>query len=218
MAEAAQAAGLTYLAVTDHSKRLTVANGLDEDRLRKQIDEIDRINEGLNGFTLLKGSEVDILEDGGLDLSNDVLKHLDLVVVSVHSLFNLSREKQTERVVRALDNPYCTLLAHPTGRILLQREPYEIDIPRVIEAAAQRGCFVELNSNPQRLDLSDVYCRMAKDAGVLVSIDSDAHRAADFSNLFYGVGQARRGWLGKEDVLNTRTLKELRPLLKRTMG
>ena len=218
MAEAANAAGLTYLAVTDHSKRLTVANGLDEDRLRLQIEQIDRINAKLEGFTLLKGSEVDILEDGRLDLSNDVLQRLDLVVASVHSLFGLSREKQTERVLRAMENPYFSILAHPTGRILLKREPYEIDIPRIIEAAAQRGCFLELNANPQRLDLSDVYCRMAKDAGVLISIDSDAHRAADFSNLFYGVGQARRGWLCKEDVLNARPLEELRPLLKRTMG
>lgn len=213
MAEAAQARGYEYFALCDHSKRLTVANGLDEKRLAQQIKEIDKFNEGCKGFRLLKGSEVDILEDGTLDLSDDILKELDLVVVSVHSKFNLSREKQTERVLRALDHPYTTILAHPTGRLILEREPYEIDIPRVIEQAKQRGCYLELNANPMRLDLNDAYCQMAKQAGVLISIDVDAHRAQDLDLMTFGIGQARRGWLEKRDVLNTRPLKELMKLL-----
>jgi DNA polymerase (family 10) len=213
MAAAAQARGYAYFALCDHSKRLTVANGLDEKRLAQQIKEIDRLNEGFKDFRLLKGSEVDILEDGSLDLSDDILKELDLVVVSVHSKFNLSREQQTERVLRALDNPYASILAHPTGRLILEREPFDIDIPRVIEHAKQRGCFLELNANPMRLDLNDVYCQMAKAAGVLISIDVDAHRAQDLDLMTFGIGQARRGWLEKDDVLNTRPLHELLKLL-----
>ncbi len=218
MAAAAQALGYEYLGVCDHSKRLTVANGLDEKRLAAQIEEIDRLNANLKGFRLLKGSEVDILEDGTLDLSDDILKQLDLVVVSVHSKFNLSREKQTERVLRALDHPATSILAHPTGRLILEREPFEIDIPRVIEHARQRGCFLELNANPMRLDLNDIYCQMAKQAGVLISIDVDAHRAQDLDLMVYGIGQVRRGWLEKPDVLNTRPLKELLKLLSSARG
>lgn len=213
MAAAAQALGYDYLALCDHSKRLTVANGLDEKRLARQIEEIDRLNAGFKKFRLLKGSEVDILEDGSLDLPDEILKELDVVVVSVHSKFNLPREQQTERVMRALDHPYTSILAHPTGRLILEREPYEIDIPRIIEHAHQRGCFLELNANPMRLDLNDVYCQMAKAAGVLISIDVDAHRAADLDHMTFGIGQARRGWLEKQDVLNTRPLKELLKLL-----
>ncbi len=214
MAEAARARGYAYLGICDHSKRLTVANGLDEARLARQIKEIDQLNEGFKDFRLLKGSEVDILEDGQLDLPDAILKELDLVVVSVHSKFNLSREKQTERVLRALDNPYTSILAHPTGRLILEREPYEIDIPRVIEHARQRGCFLELNANPMRLDLNDVYCQMAKQAGVLLAINVDGHKAADLDFMTFGIGQARRGWLGKKDVLNTRPLKEVLKLLE----
>lgn len=215
MAAAAQALGYEYLAICDHSKRLTVANGLDEKRLAKQIKEIDKLNEGFAGFRLLKGTECDILEDGSLDLDDAILAELDLVVVSVHSKFNLSREKQTERVLRALDNKYASILAHPTGRLILEREPYDIDIARVIEHAKQRGCFLELNANPMRLDLNDVHCQMAKNAGVLISIDVDGHHTRDLGNLTYGIGQARRGWLEKKDVLNTRPLKELLKLLAR---
>lgn len=214
MAAAARARGYEYLAICDHTKRLTVANGLDEKRLAKQIAEIDRLNAKLKGFRVLKGSEVDILEDGRLDLPDDILKELDLVVISVHHKFNLSREAQTARVLKALDNRYATILAHPTGRLILEREPYEIDIPRVIEHARQRGCYLELNANPMRLDLNDVYCQMAKQAGVLVSIDVDGHQVNDLGNIVFGIGQARRGWLEKKDVLNTRPLKELLKLIQ----
>ena len=218
MAQAAQRYGLGYLAITEHSRRLTVAHGLDPKRLRKQMHEIDRLNEELDGITLLKGVEVDILEDGRLDLPDDVLGELDLVIGAVHSNFTLSRAKQTDRILRAMDRPHFTLLAHPTGRLLESREPYDVDMLKVIRKARERGCFLELNAHPERLDLLDVYCQMARDEGVLVAVNSDAHSTRDFANLAYGVGQARRGWLEKQDVLNSRTLRQLRPLLKRATG
>jgi len=218
MAAEAKRRGFEYFAITDHSKRLAMTNGLDETRLLKQIDEIDAINAKLKGITILKGNEVDILEDGSLDLSDDVLSRLDLVVGSVHGKFNLPRDKQTERILRAMDHKYFSILGHPTGRLILSREPYDVDVPRIIAHAKQRGCFLELNANPERLDLNDIYCQMAKSEGVLISIDCDGHSTRDFNNLAFGIGQARRGWLEKKDVLNTRTLKQLRPLLAKTMG
>ena len=217
MALAAQAQGFEYLAITEHSRRLTVAHGLDSLRLARQCDEIDALNEQLTGITLLKGIEVDILEDGSLDLPDNVLARLDLVVGAVHSKFDLSRARQTERILRAMEHPCFTLLAHPTGRLIEKREPYDVDMLRIIRQAKSRGCFLELNAHPERLDLLDVYCQMAQEEGVLISINSDAHSTFDFGNLRFGVGQARRGWLGKEDVLNTRQLAELRTLIKRTM-
>lgn len=216
MAEAARARGYEYLAICDHSKRLTVAHGLDEKRLREQIEEIDRVNARLKGFRILKGIECDILEDGSLDLDDSVLKELDLVVVSVHSKFTLTREQQTARVLKALDHPCATILAHPTGRLIQERDPYEIDIPRVIEHAKQTGRVLELNANPMRLDLNDVYCRMAKEAGVKIAINVDGHQTADLANIVYGVGQARRGWLEPADVLNTLPLQKLLEFLRAT--
>jgi DNA polymerase (family 10) len=217
MAEAAKARGLEYLAITEHSRRLTVAHGLDPHRLRKQMEEIDRLNEQLKGVTILKGVEVDILEDGSLDLPDDVLAECDLVVGAVHSKFHLPRAKQTTRILRAMERPCFSILAHPTGRLLEAREPYDVDMLKIIRQAKERGCFLELNAHPERLDLLDIHCQMAKDEGVLVAINSDSHRLQDFDNLKYGVGQARRGWLAKDDVLNTRPLKLLRPLLQRTI-
>lgn len=217
LAQAARAHGLEYLAITDHSRRLAMAHGLDDKRLMQQIQAIDRLNATKPGVTLLKGIEVEILEDGTFDLSDSVLGHLDLVVAAVHSQFNLSRERQTERILRAMERPHFTVLAHPTGRLIAEREPYDIDMPRIMRAAKERGCFVELNAHPDRLDLTDLHCRLAKEEGVLVSIASDAHSAEGFSNLRFGIGQARRGWLEKPDVLNTRSLTALRPLLARTM-
>jgi len=217
MALAAKALGLEYLAITEHSRHLTVAHGLDPLRLARQCDEIDRLNPELDGITLLKGIEVDILEDGSLDLPDEVLGRLDLVVGAVHSRFHLSRAKQTQRILRAMDHPHFTLLAHPSGRLLGKREPYDVDMLRIVRHAKDRGCFLELNAHPERLDLLDSHCQMAKEEGVLVSINSDAHSRFDFSNLEYGVGQARRGWLEKDDVLNTRPLPALRRLLKRIL-
>lgn len=218
MALAARAAGLGYLAITEHSQRLKVAHGLDPARLLKHMDEVDRMNAGLEGMVLLKGVEVDILEDGSLDLPDDVLGCLDLVVGAVHGKFNLPRARQTARILRAMEHPHFSILAHPTGRMLGTRESMDADWLRVVRKARERGCFLELNAQPERLDLTDRLCRMARDEGVLVSVASDAHSTLDFPNLRFGVGQARRGWLEKGQVLNTRTLQELRPLLRRTMG
>jgi len=215
MARAAKDRGMDYLAITDHSRHLTVARGLDPKRLSAQIDAIDRLNEKLSGIVLLKGIEVDILEDGSLDLPDKVLGRLDVVVAAVHSKFGLSRDKQTRRILRAMDNPHFAILAHPSGRLIGEREAYDVDMPRIVRGARDAGCFLELNAHPERLDLQDIYCKMAKDNGVLVSIDSDAHATGNFDLLRFGVGQARRGWLEKDDVLNTRPLGALRKLLGR---
>lgn len=217
MARAARAQGLRYIAITDHSRAVAVANGLDEKRLRAQIETIDGINSRLKAMTVLKGIEVDILEDGSLDLPARVLRELDLVVGAVHSRFGLSRERQTERILRAMDGPYFTILAHPSGRLLGEREPFDVDLERIIEAAAERGCFLELNSQPRRLDLPDIWARAARDAGVLIAVDSDSHGPEGFDNLRHGIVQARRAWLRRRDVLNTRPLRELRRLIAPTM-
>ena len=218
MVAAAKNRGLKYIAIAEHSKLLAFAGGLDASRLLEQIDEIDRLNEEIKGLTILKSIEVDILKDGSLDLPDDVLSRLDLVVASVHSHFGLPRQEQTERILRAMDRPYFSILAHPSGRLINEREPLMLDMEKIITKAAERGCFLELNASPKRLDLTDVYCQIARDLGVLIAINTDAHHTSDFDNLPFGVGQARRGWLGKKDVLNTRALPKLRRLLKQTMG
>jgi DNA polymerase (family 10) len=215
MVQGAIELGYEYLAITDHSKRVTVANGLDEKRLAEQIEYIERLNEKYPDFKILKSVEVDILEDGSLDLPDDVLKELDIVLCSIHYNRNLSREKQTERVLRAMDNPHFNILAHPTGRLIGSREAYEIDIYRVMEEAAKRGCFLEINSHPERLDLTDTNAKMAKELGLKVPISTDAHTIDNLNNIRHGVSQARRGWLEKRDVLNTYPWKELQALLKR---
>lgn len=217
MAEAARRRGLEYLAVTDHSRRLAMAKGLDAARLLRQMEEIDRLNAALEGVTILKGIEVDILEDGSLDLPDEVLGKLDLVVGAVHSHFTLPSDKQTARILKAMDHPHFSILAHPTGRLIDQRLPYDVDMPRIIRKAKERRCFLEVNAHPERLDLTDTYCQMAKEAGVLLAVNTDAHSILDLENVRYGVGQARRGWLEKADVITTRPLREVRTLLKQTM-
>jgi DNA polymerase (family 10) len=207
--------GYEYIAVTDHSKRVTVAGGIDSKRLVEQVKEIDRLNGRLAGFVVLKAVEVDILEDGSLDLPDEALALLDLTVCAVHSKFNLSRKKQTERIIRAMDNPFFNILAHPTGRLIDERNPYDVDMEALIEAARERGCFLELNGHPDRLDLSDIHCKAAKEAGVKIAISTDAHSMNDLKLMRFGVYQARRGWLGPEDVLNTRRLSDLKKLLIR---
>jgi DNA polymerase (family 10) len=211
MAEAARAAGYAYCAITDHSKRLTVANGLDEDRLLAQLEEIDAAQEAVPEVRILKGIEVDILE-----VADSVLRLLDVVIVSVHSKFKLPAVAQTERMMRAMDNPYTTFVAHPTGRLVQERPPYAVDVPRLIEHARQRGCFLELNANPHRLDLNDTYCQLAREQGVKLVINTDAHNTVDLARMEPGIAQARRGWLEKGDVVNTRTLKQLLTLLAKT--
>jgi DNA polymerase (family 10) len=215
MARAAQEQGYEYLAITDHTQRLKMAHGQDPKRVRAQIQKIDRLNEKLSGLRILKAAEVDILEDGSLDLPDDVLRELDLTVCSVHSKFNLSLDRQTQRVIRAMDNPYFTIFGHPSGRLIQQREPYEIDLEAVMMAARDRGCFLEINAQPDRMDLTDVFCRMAKEIGVRVAISSDSHSDNDIRNMRYGVGQARRGWIEVDDVINTRSLKQLLKLVSR---
>ena len=215
MAEEARRLGYDYIAITDHSKRLTMARGLDAKRLRQQLSDIDRLNDELDGITVLKGIEVDILEDGKLDLPDDVLDELDLTVCSIHSKFDLSRKKQTERVLRAMDNPRFNILGHPTGRLINEREAYQIDLEAIIEASADRGCCLELNAQPGRLDLAGRYAGMLREAGVLGAVSTDAHATDHLGFMHLGVAQARRGWMEKKHLLNTRTLKQLRKILAR---
>lgn len=215
MALAAKKTGYKYIAITDHSQHVTVAGGLKARDLRKQLEEIDKINEKLKGITILKGTEVDILEDGGLDLPEEIIKELDLRVCSVHYKFNLSGKKQTERIIKAMDNPYFNILAHPTGRLINERDPYEMDMEQIIKAAKEKKCLLEINAHPDRLDLNDIYCKMAKDAGVKVAISTDAHQTEHLNYMRFGIGQARRGWMESEDVVNTKSVKQLKKLLSR---
>jgi len=215
MAKAAKEHGYEYLAVTDHSQKVTMAKGLDAKRLSEQIKAIDRLNEELEGIRILKGIEVDILEDGSLDLPDDILKELDLRVCSVHYKQNLSQQKQTERIIRAMDNPYFNILAHPTGRLINERKPMELNLEKIMEAAKDRGCHLEVNAHPDRLDLSDPYCKMAREMDLKLAISTDAHSTSDLDFMRFGVNQARRGWLEAGDVLNTHSWKQLKKLLKR---
>jgi DNA polymerase (family 10) len=215
MVEAARARGFEYVAITEHSRRQAMSHGLDAARLARQGRDIERLNEADRGIRVLRGIEVDILEDGSLDLPDDALAGLDVVVAAVHGQFNLSRARQTARILRALENPHVALLAHPTGRLLGEREPYDVDMLQIVRAAKARGVHLEVNAHPERLDLVDTYCRLCRDEGVRVAIDSDAHAVAEFGHLRYGIGQARRGWLSPGDVVNTRPLRELRGLLRR---
>ncbi len=215
MAEAARDRGYDYFAITDHSKRVTVANGLDEKRLKQLIGRIDKLNGKMKNFRVLKSCEVDVLKDGSLDLSDDILKELDLVLVSTHYYRNLKRKKQTQRILKALDNKYVNILAHPTGRMIEEREPIDFDLEEVVDHAKSVGCFLEINAQPDRLDLSDSHIRMAREKKLKLSISTDAHSTAELGFMKYGVGQARRGWMEKKDILNTRTWKQLKKLLSR---
>lgn len=215
MAAAAQARGYEYIALTDHSRRVAMTHGLDPERLARQIREIDRLNEKLRNFTILRGIEVDILKDGSLDLPDSSLAKLDVVVAAVHSHFDLPRRAQTDRVVRALENRHVSILAHPTGRLIGEREPYDIDMDVVISTARKAGCYLEINAEPDRLDLNDLHAHAAKLAGLKLAVSTDAHSVDAFQCMRFGIDQARRGWLTASDVLNTRPLAELRKLLKR---
>jgi DNA polymerase (family 10) len=215
MAEAAQARGYEYMALTDHSRRVAMTHGLDPARLARQIHEIDRLNEKLRDFTILRGIEVDILKDGSLDLPDSSLAKLDIVVAAVHSYFDLPRKAQTDRVIRALENRHVSILAHPTGRLIGEREPYDIDMDRVISAARAGGCYLEINAQPDRLDLNDLQAHAAKLAGVKLAVSTDAHSIDAFQCIRFGIDQARRAWLTPNDVLNTRPLADLRKFLKR---
>ncbi|MCH8047789.1 MAG: DNA polymerase/3'-5' exonuclease PolX [Planctomycetes bacterium] len=215
MIAAARQRGLTYIAITDHSKRVSMANGLDGERLLEQWAEIDEINAGLKNFTVLKGVEVDILEKGGLDIADDVLARADWIVASVHYGQRQSSEQITGRIVEAIRNPHVSAIAHPTGRIINRRERYEVDLEAVMRAAVEHGKLLELNANPARLDLDDVHCAAAKRHAIPVVINTDAHSIAGLDVMRHGIQQARRAGLTKADVANTRSWKQMRKLIGR---
>ena len=215
MAAAAQQKGYEYIGITDHSQSLKIARGVSEDNLWKQIRTIDRLNERMAGIRILKSAEVDILADGSLDYPDALLKELDYTVCSIHSRFGLGKGEQTERILRAMDNRYFTILGHPTGRQLLRRPGYDIDIPRLIEYAKKNGCFFEINRSPVRLDLSAVNARLANQAGVRIAISTDAHSVRELDLDRWGLEQARRAGLEKTSVLNCMSWLELRRSIQR---
>ncbi len=218
MAEAARELGHQYIAITDHSKAVTVANGLDEKRMAAHIKKIQAANEKGLGIRLLAGAEVDILKGGSLDYSDEILSQLEVVVCSVHSYFNLDRTAMTERMLAAIENPYTQIIAHPTGRLLLRRDPIDYDMEKVLEACDKHGVAMECNSYPDRLDLKDVYLRMCKERGVKVVISTDSHNTGNLAFIRYGVTMARRGWLEKKDVINTLSAAEFLAALRPKPG
>ena len=207
---AAKAEGLEYFAITDHSVSSTVANGLDQKRLLEQVKQVRELDSEIEGMTVLAGSEVDIRRSGTLDFPNEILAQLDIVVASVHSHFNLTEAEMTKRIVRAIENPFVNIIGHPTGRMLGYRPGYPLNLEEVIAAAAENGTVLEINGSPNRLDLDPQFVRMAKDAGVLLSVNTDAHAIRQLAHRHSGLNVARRGWLTKTDVINTYTLEELR--------
>lgn len=215
MARACAERGYEYFAITDHSQAMAMVQGLTPERARAQWREIEKVRARVPDIEVLRSAEVDILKDGSLDMPDDVLAELDLVVVSVHSYFDLDRKTQTERVLRAISHCEVDILAHPTGRQINRREPIELDVEAVLEAAAELSVAVELNANPRRLDLSDIHVHRARELGVPVVISTDAHAPTGLGDMRYGVDQARRGWLGPSDVLNTRTSTSFRKWLRR---
>ncbi|MDD3852201.1 MAG: DNA polymerase/3'-5' exonuclease PolX [Syntrophomonadaceae bacterium] len=214
MAESCRQMGYTYMAITDHSKSLPISGGLNEERLLAQGALVDEINTRLNGFKVLKGIEVDILKNGELDFSNDTLSKLDVVIASIHSHFKLDKEQQTERIIKAIKNPQVNIIGHLTGRLLNRRAPYEIDLPRILQAAAEHNVALEINSHPDRLDIDEFTARKAKDYGVKIAINSDAHHHNDLYMVDYGILTARRGWLQADDIINCRELSRLIKFLK----
>ena len=203
MSKEARRIGLKYVAITDHTKSLAMTGGSDEKKLLRQMAEIDKLNKEISGITILKGAEVNIMKDGSLDISDEVLAKLDVVGAAVHSLFKMSKKDMTERIVRATQNPYVDILFHPTGRLIQKRAGYEVDMERIIKEAIKTGTILEINASPLRLDLSDQHIRMAVEAGAKFVIDSDAHNKEHFQYLEFGIAQARRGWATAQDVVNT---------------
>ena len=218
MAEAARQLGHQYIAMTDHSKAVTVANGLDEKRMAAHIKKIHTLSEKELGIRVFAGAEVDILKDGALDYSDEILAQLDVVVCSVHSYFNLDRAALTERMLAAIENPYAQIIGHPTGRLLLRRDAVDYDMEKVLDACAKHGVAMECNSYPDRLDLKDVYLRMCKDRGVKVVISTDAHSTTNLAFIRYGVTMARRGWLEKKNVINALPADEFLAALRPKPG
>jgi len=219
MAKAAFHFGLKYIVITDHTKNLAMANGLNERKIIEQIKAIDRVNKKLEkekiDFKILKGTEVDILKDGSLDIADDVLQKLDIVGASVHSYFNLNSEEQTKRIIKAMENPNVDIIFHPTGRILQKREAYDLDIEKIIKKASETGTILEADAYPDRLDLKDEYIKKCVEAKVKISIDSDSHSPAHFQYLKFGIAEARRGFASKEDVINAWDIKKIKDFLKK---
>lgn len=209
IAQTAMSLGYEYVAITDHSKSLKIANGLDEKRLIEQMNLIDELNKSYKGFRILKGIEVDILNDDLLDFDDDILKELDVVVASIHSGFRQDREKLTRRIIKACENPHVDIIAHPTGRLLGKRDAYDVDMDLVLQVAAQTNTILEINSSPDRLDLNDAMAKKAKELGVKISIDTDAHEKDSLKDIRYGLYVARRAWLEKENVINALPLNSL---------
>ena len=218
MALACKARGYRYLAMSDHSPALAMVGGITPERAVDQWEEIDQVQGGLDGITIFKSLEVDILRDGSLDMTDEVLEALDLVLVSVHSLMEMDRVSMTDRVITAIQHPQVDILAHPTGRLLGRREPFQLEMEEVLQAARDLDVAVEINANPSRLDLNDVHAHRAKELGVKVCINTDAHSVQRLDHMSYGVDQARRAWLNREDVLNTMTLAQFREWLQRREG
>ncbi|MFZ3072516.1 MAG: PHP domain-containing protein, partial [Thermodesulfobacteriota bacterium] len=219
VAAAAMKMGYDYVAVTDHSKAVGIARGMDDGRLLEQCERIDDLNEKLkkqgSSFRVLKGAEVDIKSDGALDYKDETLRRLDIAIGAVHSKFDMTRDGMTERLLKAISSGLIHVLAHPTGRLIGTREPYDVDMKKVMLAASRQRVAIELNAFPDRLDLNDSHCRLAKDIGVMVAISTDSHSIMNLDYMLYGVHTARRGWLGKKNVLNCMTLKKLMGFLKR---
>jgi len=214
MAEAAKKRGYKYIAITDHSQSLKFAGGLIEERLREQVEEIQKLNQELKDFTILSGIEVDIKSDGSLDFSDEILSKLDVVIAAIHSGFKQESKMITERIIKAMQNSFVNIIAHPTGRLIGYRESYQVDINEMMEVAIKTGTILEINSYPERLDLNDIYCRMAKEKGVQLAIETDAHSIDGLEFMNLGVAVARRGWLEEKDIINTLPLDKLLQKLK----
>ena len=205
--------GLKYMGLSDHSQAAFYANGLDEVRLARQHEEVQALNRKMKGFRIYHGMECDILPDGSIDLNDEWLEKLDFIIGSIHSQFNMTEEEMTDRVCKAIAHPKMTIYGHATGRLLLNREPFQIDLNRVIEAAKEHNKVIEINANPNRLDLDSIWARKAKETGVMLSINPDAHSTDGLEDIRYGIGTARRAWVEKKHVLNSRSGKALEKLL-----
>jgi DNA polymerase (family 10) len=215
MAQASKKMGFSYMGLSDHSQSAHYAGGLTLEKLQKQWKEIKLVNQELEDFIILKGIESDILPDGSLDFEEVILKEFDFVIASIHSHFNMPREEMTQRVIKAVRNPYTTILAHPTGRLLLAREPYAIDMTRIINEASRSGVAIELNAHPYRLDIDWRLCKYAKEKGVKIAINPDAHEEGGLKDTYYGVGIGRKGWLEPGDILNAMDLEKIKAFLER---
>lgn len=214
MAKAAQKFGYQYIALCDHSPTIGITNGLTPERIQKQQEEIEKLNKKFKGFKILRGAEVDIKSNGKMDFEDEILKKLDIVIGAVHTKFTQPKEEMTKRIIQAIENPYVDIIAHPTGRLIGKRDPYEVDMDKILDAAKANGKIMELNAYPDRLDLNDLHCRKAKEKGVKIAISTDSHWTEHLSWIRYGVATARRGWLEPEDVINTLPLEKLRTVLK----